>query len=185
MRQQHFVPFLIRVGNKSENEGYIDPTIPLSIRVMMLKSAWQKLHESGCHITAKTVEYIARKYRITNGKWLFFSSGGAKIDYLWKLVCKGMKSGTIKATGAKVSPYDPDADDFKHVVCIYNYDFTNKEEVASLEKQIREAGLKCHLFYKPDAYTYLGIYRDNEWGLKPSIHIGDYHILLKQSVIEW
>ena len=98
MRQQHFVPFLIRVGNKSENESYIDPTIPLSIRVMMLKSAWQKLHESGCHITAKTVEYIARKYRITNGKWLFFSSGGAKIDYLWKLVCKGIKSATIKAT---------------------------------------------------------------------------------------
>ena len=179
-------------GNDSDKDmdvegkrGNSDAIPPHVIRVMLLESAWKRLQKSGCQITSKTVENIASKYDITHGKWLFFSSSGAKIDYLWKLVCIGMKSGTIEATSAKVSPYDPNAHDNKHVVCIYNEDFTNREEVACLENQIREAGIKCQLLYKPDAYTYLGIYRNNEWAIKPTLYTSDYHILLKKSIIKW
>ena len=38
------------------------------------------------------------------------------------------------------------------------------------ESLLRSAGLMDDLHYKPDIFTHLGIYRNNIWGIRPSIY---------------
>lgn len=74
-----------------------------------------------------------------------------------------------KIWSAKVSPRDPSSNS-RHVICVYNQNFTDEEQVVRLDSAIRAAGVKCVLYYKPDVYTYLGIYRNNRWKLCPTIY---------------
>ena len=60
---------------------------------------------------------------------------------------------------------------------MYVSDYTDKDQVMELEAAIRSIGIKASLSFKPDAYTYLGIYRQNPYGLRPTIYQSNYHIL--------
>ena len=63
---------------------------------------------------------------------------------------------------AKVSPV-PDADcvNKDHVMSVYNYDFTDEEEVLEVEASLRQANLRNVLQYKPQIFSVIGIYRNN------------------------
>ncbi|XP_016300195.1 UPF0696 protein C11orf68 homolog, partial [Sinocyclocheilus anshuiensis] len=74
-----------------------------------------------------------------------------------------------KIDSAKVSPRDPRSDS-RHVICVYNQNFTEEEQVMRLDAVIHAAGVKCVLYYKPDVYSYLGIYRNNRWKICPTIY---------------
>ena len=39
------------------------------------------------------------------------------------------------------------------------------------ESQLRSAGVFGDLRYKPDIFAILGIYRNNAWGIRPSIYL--------------
>ena len=78
-----------------------------------------------------------------------------------------MVSGSL-GNAAKVSPRDREEN--THVICVYTEDFTNKEQVRAVEKGLRKVGVTSVMRYKPDVYTTLGIYRDNPWGLKPTLY---------------
>ena len=47
------------------------------------------------------------------------------------------------------------------VVCIFNKDFLDFEEVCESEKTIRDLGLKLRLSYKPNVFTELDIFSQN------------------------
>lgn len=147
-----------------------------------LLEAWDTMKTSGRPINLKTISDLAKTYFVTSGKWLFFVETGAKVDSLWRLVAKGIVEGQLPARSAKVSPFNTQKDG-KHVICVYNDDFTNQEEVNLLEGAIRKIGIKCPMVYKPDVYTYLGVYRRNKWHLCPSIYKSVYEITSKQSKI--
>uniref|UniRef100_A0A671PLY7 Chromosome 11 open reading frame 68 n=1 Tax=Sinocyclocheilus anshuiensis TaxID=1608454 RepID=A0A671PLY7_9TELE len=68
-----------------------------------------------------------------------------------------------------MSPRDPRSDS-RHVICVYNQNFTEEEQVMRLDAVIHAAGVKCVLYYKPDVYSYLGIYRNNRWKICPTIY---------------
>ena len=54
-----------------------------------------------------------------------------------------------------------------HVICVYNRrDFSDQDAIFELEDSIRRVGVKCRMTYKPDAFTHLGIYRDNKWKVR-------------------
>ncbi|XP_026208520.1 UPF0696 protein C11orf68 homolog [Anabas testudineus] len=135
--------------------------------VMGLQESWEKLLASGRPVSFQTVKELALNHRVLTGKWLMHLDSGFKLDHAWECVARAALDGRI--SHVKVSPYDPKGEG-KQVICAYNQNFTDESEVIKLDSVIRSTGVKCPLSYKPDVYTYLGIYRNNRWKLCPTIY---------------
>lgn len=131
-----------------------------------LQDSWDELLASGRAVTHQTVKELALNHGVLSGKWLMMLDTGFKVDHAWECVARATADGRIKT--CKVSPYDPG--NGKHVICVYNENFTEEDQVVRLDAAIRATGVKCSLSYKPDVYTYLGIYRNNRWKLSPTIY---------------
>ncbi|KAK8720788.1 hypothetical protein OTU49_013103 [Cherax quadricarinatus] len=162
--------------------GYnVDDTEKSVCDVENLLEAWNTLEESGRQVNLQEISKLAKMFSVTSGKWMVHADVGGKADFFWKLIVKGIVGGQIPSNTAKISAVSPD--ERKQVICVYNSDFTNKQEVCLLEKGIRNIGLKCGLSYKPDVYTHIGIYRNNRWNLCPTIYKSVYDILAEESKI--
>lgn len=140
---------------------------PSSGDVSGLQESWEKLLSSGRSATFQTVRELALNHRVLTGKWLMHLDSGFKLDHAWECVARAALDGKIFQ--AKVSPHNPKVE-AKQVICAYNQNFTDESEVVRLDSVIRATGIKCPLSYKPDVYTYLGIYRNNRWKLCPTIY---------------
>jgi len=91
----------------------------------------------------------------------------------------------------KVAPDNGDPGRPHRLICIYTKDFKDMEDVARVARKMRDIGLieargrpiyyKCgqsistlalFIFTDPmiDAYTYLGLTSDNQWGIKASLY---------------
>ncbi|KAL0189803.1 hypothetical protein M9458_016902 [Cirrhinus mrigala] len=132
-----------------------------------LQDSWETLLNSGRSITFGTIKELALNHNVLYGKWLMHLDTGFKVDRAWECIAKAALDGKI--VSAKVSPRDPHSDS-RHVICVYNQNFTDEEQVMRLDAAIRAAGVKCVLYYKPDVYSYLGIYRNNRWKICPTIY---------------
>ncbi|KAM6949415.1 UPF0696 protein C11orf68 homolog [Aplochiton taeniatus] len=132
-----------------------------------LRESWEKLLSSGRPVSFQAVKELALNHRVLAGKWLMHLDTGFKVDHAWECVARATMEGKIWTV--KVSPYDPSSES-RHVICVYNQNFTDENQVMKLEAEIRATGVKCQLAYKPDVYTYLGIYRNNRWKLCPTIY---------------
>ena len=142
------------------------------------------LQSSGRPITVDAISSLAKVHNITDGKWLFHVDTGFKADYLWSIVAKAIVNRDILAETAKMSPSDPRQNDYQHVVCVYNKNYLDYEQVLNSENGLRKIGIKCPLYYKPDVFTCLGIYRNNQWGLRPTLYISNYDIIKSESRVE-
>jgi hypothetical protein len=110
------------------------------------------------------------------GKWLIRVTC-RQASYCWGRVRAATEEGTL-GIGAKVStdwgkardpaghgrggsPGWPD-----HVICIYTADWRDRDEVARVGRRLGEidAARKQGLMYKPDAFTYAGMYSRNAPG---------------------
>ena len=58
----------------------------------------------------------------------------------------------------------------EHVICVYNPNYQDVAQVMRVENLIRSAGITNDLLYKPDIFSALGIYRNNEWGFRATIY---------------
>ncbi|XP_026990628.1 UPF0696 protein C11orf68 homolog isoform X1 [Tachysurus fulvidraco] len=132
-----------------------------------LQESWERLQSSSRAITFQTIKELALNHSVLTGKWLMHLDTGFKVDHAWECVARAILDGKISM--AKVSPRVPNSDS-RHVICVYNDNFTDEEQVMQLDAAIRATGIKCPLSYKPDVYTYLGIYRNNRWKLCPTIY---------------
>ena len=47
---------------------------------------------------------------------------------------------------------------------------TNENEIVGVERAIRNVGFRADLQYKPTIYTELGIYRNNKFGIRPTVY---------------
>ncbi|XP_078452738.1 UPF0696 protein C11orf68 homolog [Lampetra planeri] len=133
-----------------------------------LQEAWEQLTSCSEHITFGMVRRLALDHCCLVGKWLIHMESGFKVDHAWRGLAKAVAEGLIPM--AKVSPHDPSGKESKHVICVYSCDFTREDDVYALDTAIRATGVKARMTYKPDVYTYLGIYRNNRWGLCPTIY---------------
>ncbi len=154
-----------------------------------LQQAWEDLQNSGRPINFETILDLAKAYKCVSGKWLFHMDTGIKVDHAWASIARAVVAGECGFT-AKVSPYEEsdltnklNHGRARHVICVYNRDFTDQDSILELEGQIRRAGIKCHMTYKPDAFTYLGIYRDNKWHLRPAIFNSVYDLNHRRSKV--
>lgn len=141
------------------------------------KIAAQNPNQEQAAITRKMAPYrdqletdllgLAVKGGCTTGKWMFFPKRNDLPRY-WRLVATAVAEGQLGMT-AKVST------DFaeENVICVYTYDFSDIEDVIRVLKELVELDLVSSgwkpIYYKCDAYTHLGIQRDNRHGLRASL----------------
>ena len=64
-----------------------------------------------------------------------------------------------------------DVEGERHVICVYADDYTDLEEVNGLRVALKAIGVKRQIGFKPDAYTHLGIYKENPWNIRPSRYL--------------
>lgn len=165
-----------------------------------LLKAWESLQhsvEKPSDISVKEVFELAKKYNVTGGKWMFWAETGPRIDQLWAKVAKGIVYKELLAVNANVSTrnmtgatprynHTTHAKEnylVSHVVCIFNKNFLDFEEVCESEKTIRDLGLKLQLAYKPNVFTELDIFSKNPWNIHPIIYQSTYSITEKKGII--
>ena len=96
------------------------------------------------------------------GKWLIFSSKD-NIDGDWDKVKVAQDKGLL-GNKSKVSTAVNYKQFKSHVICIYTYDSTDKEDLLRVRKGLKEAGFDKPLKYKRDIETIQGVYgTDNEF----------------------
>ncbi|KAJ3848976.1 translation initiation factor eIF 4e-like domain-containing protein, partial [Lentinula lateritia] len=139
-------------------------------RILELKAAFDALasgHRTNGHLTltVSTLDELAFQYHVLSGKWMIFANRDT-INVFWRdvvrMVCMYRKRGT-----AKVSVNEDDRNN--RVICVYVENFADFEEVRGLREDLRTVvGVKKKIPFKMDAYTHMGIYRSNQWGIPPT-----------------
>jgi hypothetical protein len=95
-----------------------------------------------------------------SGKWLLFVNR-ENVDETWAMIKTAVEEGKLgdsaKVATAKASPLRRDA--ATHVICIYTYDWTDREDVARVRSELRKIGVSKKIPYKTDEDTLAGKYR--------------------------
>lgn len=124
---------------------------------------------------------LAVKTSTTCGKWMFFPSLNDYPRY-WRVVAETTVAGTLGVTSKAATL---DATNQTGLICVYTYNFSDKDDVRRVLQSLFDSGL-CQsdgkpIYYKCNAYTYLGIQSDNEYKLRASMYSsGDF---LKQDAV--
>ena len=163
----------------------MSPTYPTKSeqRPDELEQAWEDLEDSGQEVTMAKIVRLGNQFGYTTGKWVLHAESNYKIDNLWAYVATAVIQGQCGISAKVSSTNDVDPRDGRNVICIYNNNFTNYNAVMDLEKQIRKAGIKCQMKYKPCVYMALGIYNNNPWKLRPWIYQSDFDVKTMRSRI--
>lgn len=107
----------------------------------------------------------------TCGKWMLFPNP-EDLPRFWRVVAEATAEGKLGPV-SKVGTYDPLDKKDATLICVYTYDFTDNDDVRRVLDQLVELGL-CRrdgkpIYYKCDAYTYLGIASENTYKLRASL----------------
>jgi hypothetical protein len=98
-----------------------------------------------------------------SGKWMLFPTCKEAVA-TWRVVVVAVLAGDIWS--AKIAPR---ASSNGHLICVYTPDFTNHPEVLASATLLDNHGLvRRRIYYKPDIFTYAGIYR--VWDQRASIY---------------
>ncbi|MBI5243625.1 MAG: DUF1917 domain-containing protein [Elusimicrobia bacterium] len=95
-----------------------------------------------------------------SGKWLIFVPLG-KIDVVWERIKQATEEGKLGGS-AKVATARPNpnaADPTKKVICVYSYDWKDREDIMRIRAELRALGIAWQIPYKADADTDAGKYR--------------------------
>nr|CAD60716.1 unnamed protein product [Podospora anserina] len=122
--------------------------------------------------TIEDLKQLAVECRETSGKWMLFPDV-AFVNDTWKKVARAVANHQL-GTAAKVATRMPAGYDDGHaekkerLICIYTEDFTDKDDVARVLRRMKELDITL-TNDAVDAWTELGIYGENEWGIKASL----------------
>jgi len=111
---------------------------------------------------------------------MIFSDTSFKTELNWNKIVKAIVKKRIPSRVANVSQNDGTED---HCICVFNKDYTNMQEVNELDQALRSIGIHTQMVYKPNVFSYTGIYSGNEWGIRPTIYKSEYIVPRQCSVI--
>ncbi|GAB6033763.1 hypothetical protein CHUAL_013887 [Chamberlinius hualienensis] len=177
--------------NKENNIGWIQVTDP-NIKVdfgdyELLTTEWNKLIGSGENITYKHIHTLAVNSEVKCGFWTVHVCTGVNyVDLIWKRVVHELIEGDLKniCFSVQVSPWCADQKQpCTHRIKIWNDDFTSDEVVMKIHDVLRKIGVRTVIRYKPNAYSSLMIYRNNEYNVIPSLIVSTFDLMKKSSVI--
>lgn len=100
------------------------------------------------------VDELAVKSGIRVGKWLVYRVR-SEIDGVRETIARATIEGDL-GTSAKVSTKLQGRD--RHLICVYTDDYLDLDDVNRVRDELDALGFTERLCYKPDIYTYLGIY---------------------------
>lgn len=93
------------------------------------------------------------------GKWLIFANID-EIDIILAIIKKATEEGKLgdcsKVATAKPSKNVANPD--KKVICVYTYDWTDKEDVMRIREELRKLGITNKIPYKSSEDTSMGKY---------------------------
>ncbi len=91
-----------------------------------------------------------------SGKWLIFARS-EKIDEAWLRVKTALSEGKLgrlaKVARAKSTRLDERDWKMKQVICIYTYDYADREDVRRVRQALRDIGCTRRIAYKDDEKT--------------------------------
>ena len=92
----------------------------------------------------------------------------------WRMVCEAVVDGRL-GHAAKIATEASARDgSSRRLICIYTEDFSDMGDVKRVLSEVVEMGLCPRqgngIYYKCDAFTYLGIESNNGYGLKASLY---------------
>ncbi|GAB1317285.1 DUF1917-domain-containing protein (Fragment) [Madurella fahalii] len=113
---------------------------------------------------------LASGCNLISGKWMLFPEP-ENVNSVWAKVVRATADNEL-GTAAKV---ETKAEAGKErLICVYTRDFRDKDDVARVLKRMRELELVRpggrQIYYKSDAWTELGIYGGNPWGIGASMY---------------
>ncbi len=117
-------------------------------------------------VDQSSIDKLARAAGLVVGKWLLYVPKDS-IDQVWKKVAHAtlegeLGSSTKVATARQAGPGD------EYVICVYTEDYLDTDDVKRVREKLRGLGFTQRLYYKPDIYTYLGIYSKTFPGVRAS-----------------
>ncbi|KPI44428.1 uncharacterized protein AB675_8445 [Cyphellophora attinorum] len=124
--------------------------------------------------TESEIADACKRYNVVHGKWMLFPHRD-DVDQVWHTVAQATWDGELGDL-AKVAPYDPHDQKQEQLICVYTKDFSDIDDVKRVLKAMRRLGLvkggdtSKAIYYKSDAYTYLGLTSGNEWKIKASLY---------------
>ncbi|GLB41330.1 putative chromosome 11 open reading frame 68 [Lyophyllum shimeji] len=120
-------------------------------------------------VTVEALDALAEAHGVLTGKWMIYAQPH-QVDDLWSRIVTAVVANAPLGIGgrAKVSPARPEE---PHVVCVYVEDYSDGAEVGRVRDALRRAGVRWRIGFKPDVYTHLGIYKGNEWMIRPSRYL--------------
>ncbi|KAG7088630.1 hypothetical protein E1B28_012602 [Marasmius oreades] len=148
----------------SIDNGTTHARSPSPLSVAAMKASFEELasahrRDGNITLTVASLDELARRHGITAGKWMMFCTTG-EVDMVWEKVARFCME-EMKGY-ARVSP---NKGDDQHVVSVYVEDFEKYSEVMRVREALKEIGFNRPIGFKMDAYTLLGIYRKNPWGI--------------------
>lgn len=105
-------------------------------------------------VTLQELDELALKSGLVVGKWIIYR-GRAEINEVWKTIAKSTFNGEL-GVSAKVSTVMSKSR--RHVICVYTGDYLDFNDVMRVRAKLKDLKFTESLCYKPDIYTYLGIY---------------------------
>ncbi|CAG9943858.1 unnamed protein product [Clonostachys rosea f. rosea IK726] len=116
---------------------------------------------------------LAHAAKVRAGKWMIFCTT-QEVDEVWEIVARATAANQL-GIAAKVAPKPVEEIIRKdRLICVYTSDFKDKADVGRVLKKLRELKLVeakgRAVYYKPDAFTYIGIGYGNPWGIKASLY---------------
>jgi len=117
------------------------------------------------------------------------------VDYTWKRVAWALALHrlpgsviTVSVTPSSnvVGETAASKDVNTHVIAIWNRDYRDEQTILQTETELRSTtiGVRAGMTYKPDVFSACGVYRGNEWGLRPTLYASRYYSLEGKSSVE-
>ncbi|KAI0550926.1 hypothetical protein F4679DRAFT_540881 [Xylaria curta] len=120
---------------------------------------------------AKDILELAQDIGVTFGKWLIFCDT-REVDRIWDIIVNATLADQL-GVAAKVAARSSQDSIESILICVYTRNFKDKKDVRRVGIKLQELGVIKDgdtLYYKPDAYTYLGIASGNPWKIHASIY---------------
>ncbi len=119
---------------------------------------FKDLRRTGFKSEAELRKYVSE---MKTGKWLVFADI-SELDTTWQKIKKATREGILgigaKAATAKPNPNATSSNE--KVICVYTYNWLDKDDVFRVEKTLRSIGIKQTLYYKADSDTSGGQYKN-------------------------
>lgn len=104
-----------------------------------------------------STDKLARESGLVVGKWLVYVSAD-QIDDVWQTIASATLKGELGVDAKVATARQASSAGGEYVICVYTENYLNMEDVQRVRDKLRELGFTQRLYYKPDIYTYLGIY---------------------------